>query len=106
MKKDILTILGCSGSLALTLLTPNVAYADVSSTSPQELIFTAPNDSREQVITADSAEIDEFAEFDCGCSADTADNLTDTDGEKAIALFGCDCAGCRRIARGLTQPEF
>ena len=39
--------------------------------------------------------------FDCSCSEydPAALEKTDQEGEEAIALYGCDCAGCRNLAR-------
>lgn len=97
MNRQLLTVLGCSGSLALTLLSTNPAQANSSS----ELVFTSP------VAEGDFLEIpastEDYPFFDCSCSEyDPATKaLKDREGEKAISLYGCDCAGCRRLARNL-----
>jgi hypothetical protein len=87
LQKNLLTILGCSASLALV--------------SPQQL------QARELVFTASSEPLEEeFSEFDCGCSPDsTAAKAIAEEGDKAIALFGCDCAGCRFQTRQALEPK-
>lgn len=77
--KNLLTLLGCS----------------------LPLVLSAPAHSRELVFTASSEPLpEEMSEFDCGCSPDSeAARLLDLEGERAIATFGCDCAGCRYMTR-------
>ncbi|ELS04191.1 hypothetical protein Xen7305DRAFT_00039190 [Xenococcus sp. PCC 7305] len=97
MNRQLLTVLGCSSSLALTLLSTNPAEANSSS----EYVFTAPiADTNFPEIPASS---EDYPFFDCSCSEyDPAMKaLQDREGEKAISLYGCDCAGCRRLARNL-----
>jgi hypothetical protein len=105
MKKDLLTVLGCSSSLALTLLTGHSANANSLVASQKEYIFTAPQASVVEVIEVSLPEDNSTANLkeleDCGCSAD----FTDEEGEQAIAQFGCDCAGCRYIVRSRMQQD-
>jgi hypothetical protein len=103
MKKDRLTVLGCSGSLAVTLLTGHPARANALESSVREYIFTAPAaDVREAVRSENSAS--DRAE-NCGCRADNPleTDFTDEEGEQAIAQLGCDCAGCRYIIRSQAE---
>ncbi len=90
MKKDILTVLGCSSSIALTLLVTHPAQANGIE---RELVFNAPIP-----LIAEG-------EFDCSCSADMANEWNDELGDKAIATLGCDCSGCRRIALMMAEEE-
>jgi hypothetical protein len=43
--------------------------------------------------------------YDCGCSNyDPAiQEKLDHEGDRAIQLYGCDCAGCRNLVRGLDK---
>ena len=94
MNKKLLTVLGCSGSVALSLMSAD-------SVSAKEYVFTAPEiDS--QVANIPERETD-YPFVDCSCSeydAETAAEL-DREGDKAISLYGCDCAGCRNLVRNL-----
>ena len=100
MNKKLLTVLGCSGSLALSLVTANSANA-------KEYIFTAPeSDSQTAQIPASKTD---YPFIDCSCNEidpETAAEM-DKEGEKAIQLYGCDCAGCRNLVRNFnpTQPK-
>ena len=101
MNKKLLTILGCSGSVALSLLNANPASA-------KEYVFTAPElDDRLAEIPASETD---YPFVDCSCSeydAETAAEL-DREGDKAISLYGCDCAGCRNLVRNLdpnSEPQ-
>ena len=94
MNKHILTTMGCSGSLAMALLSNQTANA----TPVREYTFTAPETNQE--LAEIPASETEYPFFDCTCSEYDAATLkaVDKQGEKAIAIFGCDCAGCRRLA--------
>lgn len=99
MNKKLLTILGCSGSVALTIAGANTARAS----TPQEYVFTAPEIANE---VADIPRSDtDYPFYDCSC--DSYDPATaaavDREGEKAIARYGCDCAGCRNLVRNLDK---
>ena len=101
MNKQTLTILGCSGSIALGLLTANAAEANTNS----EYVFTAPDVNQELADIPQSNA--EYPFFDCTCSEYDADMIEEVDreGDKAIARYGCDCAGCRRLVRSMEKPE-
>lgn len=90
MKKDILTVFGCSSSLAFTLFAGSPVNAESAGLAVREYVFTAP-----------VAETIEPSVEDCGCSIDNnvEAEFTDEDGDRAIERFGCDCAGCRYIVR-------
>ncbi|AFZ34170.1 hypothetical protein Sta7437_0569 [Stanieria cyanosphaera PCC 7437] len=96
MNKELLTVLGCSSSLALALMTANSAEAN----NAKEYVFTAPNLNNLPV----ASETD-YPFYDCSCSEyNQADiNRIDRQGDQAINLFGCDCAGCRNLVRNLEE---
>ena len=100
MNKKLLTTLGCSGSVALSLLSAN-------SVSAKEYVFTAPVDNQLAEIPESKTD---YPFADCSCDeydAETAAKL-DREGDKAIELYGCDCAGCRNLVRNFTpnqQPQ-
>ena len=99
MDNKLLTVLGCSSSIVLTLLSTTPAQAD----SSVEYVFTAPTiDSEIAEIPASNVD---YPLFDCSCSEydpKTIEKL-DRQAEKAIELYGCDCAGCLRLVRNLEQ---
>ena len=97
MNKKLLTTLGCSGSVALSLLGAN-------SVSAKEYVFTAPEPN--QLAEIPQSETD-YPLLDCSCAeydAETAAQL-DREGDKAIELYGCDCAGCRNLARSYDSEQ-
>ncbi|MGD1919060.1 MAG: hypothetical protein ACFCAD_09295 [Pleurocapsa sp.] len=96
MNKKLLTTLGCSGSVALSLL-------GASSVHAKEYVFTAPE------LDTSVAEIpqsdEDYPFFGCSCSAYDAETAAELDreGDKAIELYGCDCAGHRNMVRSLNS---
>jgi hypothetical protein len=104
MNKELLTVLGCSSSLAITLLASNSARAN----SAKEYVFKAPTNNGEQnnVIESASAEA-EYPWYDCSCSEYNPEAIekSDREGEKAISLYGCDCAGCRNLVRNFDENQ-
>ena len=97
MNQKLLTVLGCSGSMALTLINPTPAEANTTT----EYVFTAPNVGNE-VVEIPSSDKD-YPFYDCTCSEYDAETIKklDLEGEKAIDLYGCDCAGCRRLVQNI-----
>jgi hypothetical protein len=99
MNKKLLTVLGCSSSVALTLLTTNSANA-------KEYVFTAPESDNQTAQIPERKTDYPFAE--CGCNEIDPEAAAEIDkeGDKAIQLYGCDCAGCRNLVRNLniSQP--
>lgn len=100
MNKKLLTTLGCSGSVALSLLSAN-------SVNAREYVFTAP-ELDNQIAEIPKSETD-YPFADCSCNeydAETAAKI-DRQGDKAIELYGCDCAGCRNLVRNIdvSQPQ-
>jgi hypothetical protein len=94
----ILTVLGCSGSVALSLLGAN-------SVDAKEYIFTAPEKDNEMAEIPASKTDYPFADCSCdGYDAETAAEI-DRQGDKAIQLYGCDCAGCRNLVRNLNSDQ-
>lgn len=98
MNKKLLTTLGCSGSVALSLLSANSAGAT-------EYVFTAPEtDNKIAEIPASKTDYP-FADCSCdGVDADTAAEM-DRQGDRAIQLYGCDCAGCRNLVRNIDSGQ-
>ena len=100
MDRKLLTVLGCSSSIALSLLSSNPAKAN----STNEYVFTAPvTDSN--LVNIPASETD-YPFYNCSCSEyDPAmTESMDREGDKAIDLYGCDCAGCRRLVSNLDDP--
>lgn len=98
MNKKLLTTLGCSGSVVLSLLSSN-------SVNAKEYIFTAP-EADNQLAEIPQRETD-YPLIDCSCNeydAETAAQL-DREGDQAIELYGCDCAGCRNLVRNIDQSS-
>lgn len=94
MNKKLLTTLGCSGSIVLSILGADAVNA-------KEYVFTAP-EADSSVAEIPQSEQD-YPFVGCGCSSYDAETAAEMDreGDKAIELFGCDCAGHRNMARGL-----
>lgn len=98
MNKKLLTALGCSGSVALGLLGAN-------SVNATEYVFTAPELDNEVAEIPASQTDYPFADCSCdGYDAETAAEL-DREGDRAIDLYGCDCAGCRNLVRNLDSDN-
>ena len=97
MDKKILTTLGCSGSIVLSILGANAVNA-------KEYVFTAPDlDSQIEIPESDT----DYPLVGCSCSAYDAETAAqmDREGDKAIALYGCDCAGHRNMARNVDSDR-
>ena len=97
MDKKILTTLGCSGSIVLSILGANAVNA-------KEYVFTAPElDSQIEIPQSDT----DYPFVGCGCSAYDAETAAkmDREGDKAIALYGCDCAGHRNMVRNIDSDR-
>lgn len=101
MDKKLLTVLGCSGSVALTLLSSNPAQAN----SEREYVFNAP-ELESEIVEVPYSDTD-YPFYDCSCSEYNAAEVEaiDREGDKAIDLYGCDCAGCRNLVRNLADNE-
>jgi hypothetical protein len=110
MNRDALTLLGCSGSLALALLTVNPAKANEAPL--RELVFEAPVANDVQEVNSPLAK-DTFGPlakdtFGCGCTQENSeysslDSASDRTGDLAIETLGCDCAGCRNVVSQMVQ---
>ncbi len=97
MSKNLLTVLGCSGSIVLTLGMGETVSANNRSVV-RELVFTA-SDAPKTLVEE---------EFNCFCTGENGegDFLNDDGlGDAAIAQYGCDCAGCRLMVRERMQAE-
>lgn len=92
MNKNLLTLLGCSGSLALVILSVNPANA---STTPSQ---DAGIKETSQIAVNAGISQDE------GQSSLPEINSTKI-GELAIITLGCDCAGCRSQVIQAIQQE-
>lgn len=101
MNKQLLSVLGCSGSIALSLIGANVAEANTTS----EYVFRSPETS-DELAAAPKSETD-YPFYDCTCSEYDAATIEkiDQEGDKAIATYGCDCAGCRRMVGSLEKTQ-
>ncbi|MEL6496592.1 MAG: hypothetical protein AAFQ41_15935 [Cyanobacteria bacterium J06623_7] len=99
MQKNLLTVLGCSSSVALSLLGANAAQA-------KEYVFTAPEIADRAEIPASETD---YPFMDCSCDSYDAETIKklDREGDRAIKLYGCDCAGCRNLVRNpdVDQPQ-
>ena len=100
MNSKILTALGCSGSIALSLLSSTPARAN----SSVEYVFTADNVEEFSSIPASDTD---YPLLDCSCSEYTPEMIEQLDrqADKAIELYGCDCAGCLRLVRNLEETN-
>ncbi|MDJ0569177.1 MAG: hypothetical protein QNJ53_09015 [Pleurocapsa sp. MO_192.B19] len=98
MNKKLLTTLGCSGSVALALISAN-------SVNAKEYVFTAPElDNQAANIPARQTDYP-FADCSCNEYDEEAAAASDREGDKAIELYGCDCAGCRNLVRNLDSED-
>ncbi len=92
MNKNILSVLGCSSSLALALVNINSATAQPIDVNTKELVFKAP--------TIDRVEVNQDAEKQ-PTPTYLDEEISDREGQKAIDLYGCDCNGCRNLVSSL-----
>ena len=101
MNRKLLTVLGCSSSVALTLLSSNPAEANPE----REYVFDAP-EMETEIVEVPYSETD-YPFYDCSCSEYNAAEIEEMDreGDKAIDLYGCDCAGCRNLVRNLNNND-
>ncbi len=98
MNKKLLTTLGCSGSIALSLLGAN-------SVNAKEYVFTAPELDNQLAEIPESKT--DYPFIDCSCTEYDAETAAEIDrqGDKAIELYGCDCAGCRNLVRNYDSEQ-
>jgi hypothetical protein len=101
MNKKLLTVLGCSSSVAMTLLSGGAAEAKPT----REYVFKAPG-IEDEFVKVPARETD-YPFYDCSCSEydPAAMEASDRQGDRAISLYGCDCAGCRNLVRSLDKGE-
>lgn len=102
MNRDTLTLLGCSGSLVLTLFAVNPAKANAEPL--RELLFTAPvaNTSQAEKNPVAKETINNISrQVNSKYLSLNADS--DTVGDMAIAKFGCDCPACRNAVLQMAQ---
>ena len=81
MNKNLLTLLGCSGSVALMLLAVNPANA--STPSQSRSIHSNSEIAVNPDINQDESQ------------SSLPEIKSDKIGELALIKLGCDCAGCR-----------
>jgi hypothetical protein len=93
MDRNALTLLGCSGSLAVVLLAGNAAQADTAA--PQAGAFIRPT-------TPVAPTTDVFVPH-TNVQSIAIDLNSDTVGDLAIAKFKCDCPACRVAVVQLLQ---
>lgn len=98
MNKKLLTALGCSSSVAFSLLGANAVQA-------KEYVFTAPGvvDGMAEIPARET----DYPFADCSCDSYDAETIEklDREGDKAIDLYGCDCAGCRNMVRNVDVEQ-
>jgi hypothetical protein len=92
MNKNLLTVLGCSGSLALILFSVNPANA---STIPSQ--DTDIKETRQIEVDAEITQDNDLSSL--------PDINSDEVGEIAILTLGCDCGGCRNLAIQTIQQK-
>lgn len=85
MNRDVLTVLGCSSSIALMLLTVNPAYA--STIAPQDGSTEAPSTIAIETV---GITLGQWV-----AESPSLDLASDRIGDLSILKLGCDCAGCR-----------
>ena len=95
INKNVLTLLGCSGSLAIMVGMSSLAEADTlkpaEATAPEtagfvDITFSAPQASAGNQAVTPSQVKSQYA---------NVDPASDTIGDLAIAKFRCDCNACR-----------
>lgn len=102
MKKNLLTLLGCSSSLAITLMSvPSVGANDLPV---KEYVFTSADEGTEVLAVEQLQENLVSDNIDAGCGCQSTE-VTDAEGDLAIATYGCDCAGCRFLVRDLVSNQ-
>jgi hypothetical protein len=90
--KNILTVLGCSSSLALLLATANPVGANEARV---DRAIESQTPTVEEVDSSPTPEADPFAQEAYG----------DTIGDAAIDRFRCDCGGCRNMVGASFQND-
>ncbi|GAB4534126.1 MAG: hypothetical protein Tsb0014_20120 [Pleurocapsa sp.] len=101
MNQKLLTVLGCSGSVVLSGLSISPTLAE----PVEEYVFNAPGMEEEMVEIPRSDTDYPFYECDCSNYDAAAMDKSDREGDKAIDLYGCDCAGCRNLVRNLESQQ-
>lgn len=96
MRKDLLTLLGCSGSIAISLM--SVSSASANNLSVREYVFTSPNEGTLLAVESPSEDL-----ANCACQNP---DLVDAEGDLAISLYGCDCSAHRLRVQNLTNQNF
>jgi hypothetical protein len=94
MNRNTLTLLGCSGSLALILATGSAAQADTIAPLAGDAIRTAVPTIVQPAATPTRP---------TSSSHTTPDADSDTVGDLAIAKFHCDCPPCRTAVVQMLQ---
>ena len=93
MKKDILTVLGCSSSLVFAVLTTHPAAANTLTPNSVGSISTRSNGIPVTKVSV----LQKKAQFT------SLDPMSDTIGDVAIDKLGCDCPGCRTQVMQMIQ---
>lgn len=103
MNQKLLTVLGCSGSVVLSGLSMSPTLAE----SVEEYVFNAPGmETEEEMVEIPKSDTD-YPFYECNCNNYDAEAMdkSDREGEKAVDLYGCDCAGCRNLVRNLESKQ-
>ncbi len=85
MKKNVLTLLGCAGSLSIMLLIGNTANANTDTSKPSSYVLTS-SQSTEDLKTALQDPLN-----------------SDRIGDLAISKLGCDCAAHRNAVAEMVK---
>ncbi len=89
MNSNTLSLLGCSGSLAVVLLVGTAANAD-TLTSPAAVAVSPATQNTAAILPVTSE-----TPVQVSPQIATIDPNSDTVGDLAIAKFKCDCPACR-----------
>ncbi|OCR01160.1 hypothetical protein BCD67_17480 [Oscillatoriales cyanobacterium USR001] len=99
MNQNLLTLLGCSSSIALMLLTANPAHANT--------VTTQNGGAEDPATIAIEIEIVGESQEQWGTDSPSLDIYSDRIGDRAILELGCDCAGCRtQVSKMIKQSKF
>ena len=92
MNQNTLSLLGCSGSLALILLVGNAADADTVVPQTGSPIQIFPATQRTELVTP---QVTPEATPEANPEYGSIDPYSDTVGDLAVEKFKCDCPPCR-----------
>jgi hypothetical protein len=105
MNKAVLSWLCSSAALSFGLLTVHAAQAEVLAPAPQyeEALVTPANENNAVQINVPAPETNSAEPRAVNPRLIALDPNSDTVGDAAIDLSGCDCMGCRNTAIQILQ---